>query len=243
VSEVDMKKRLKINGIIMFVATVILAAFPGFFYRRFTPGFMDSALEIFGLAFILLGQLFRVSSRGFKSENSKNGFGLVENGPYSLVRNPMYLGIILIGFGVVLILFQLWVVVIFLCFFAARYIILIYKEEKKLALLFHEQYTAYCQKVPQRVFPSINAFFNRDIHEYMLLKFTWIKKEAGSIITVLALVALVESFEDLRNGGLRVYLSELAYLAIVFLLFLFLMVHLINITNKFNGADKSKDNS
>ena len=238
-----MKKRLKINGVIMFVATVIVAIFPAFFFRRFSLGIADSISEVFGLSLILLGQLFRVSSRGFKSENSKNGFDLVQEGPYALVRNPMYLGIILIGFGVVLILFKLWVVAIFLSFFVMRYILLIYKEEKKLALLFHEQYTDYCKKVPSRVFPSISSLFNRDIHEYMPLKFKWIKRESGSIIAVLALVALIESWEDLRNGGLRIYLSELIYLAVVFLLFLFLMVYLINITNKSNGADKSKDNS
>ncbi|MBN2831523.1 MAG: isoprenylcysteine carboxylmethyltransferase family protein [Candidatus Omnitrophica bacterium] len=237
-----MKKRLKINGVVMFLATVILAIFPAFFFRKNTSGALNAAAEIFGISFIFLGQLIRVSARGFKSENSRNGFDLIQSGPYSLVRNPMYLGIIFIGLGAVLMLFKFWVVIIFLCFFSLRYILLIYKEEKKLKLLFAEKYANYCKGVPRRIFPSMNALLYRDIHEYLPLKFRWIKKEVGSIIVVLALVILIESWQDLRYGGMRVYLNELSGLATVFILFICLAVYLINFTNNLNAADKSKDN-
>ncbi len=237
-----MKKRLKINGLVMFLATVILAIFPALFFRRFSPGIVDSALEIFGLAFIFLGQLIRVSARGFKSENSRNGCGLVKDGPYSLVRNPMYLGIILIGLGVVLMLFKLWVAIIFLGFFAVRYALLIHEEEKKLKVLFNGQYAGYCQEVPSRVLPSIKALLEKDICEYLPLKFKWIRKEIGSIIALLSLVIVIESWEDLRRGGVIFFLSELSFLAAIFILFLFLAAYLISITGNINDADKGKDN-
>ncbi|MDD3086998.1 MAG: isoprenylcysteine carboxylmethyltransferase family protein [Candidatus Omnitrophica bacterium] len=240
--EKSMKKRLKINGIVMFLAVVILAIFPAIFFRRNAVGWDNSIAEIFGIGFILLGQLIRVSARGFKSENSKNGFDLVKTGPYSLVRNPMYLGIILIGFGAVLMLFKWWVVIIFLCFFYIRYILLVYKEEKKLKLSFAEKYADYCKDVPNRIFPSVEALFNRDMLQYLPLKLKWVKKEIGSIIAVLVLILLIESWEDLRYGGIGLFLKELLGLVIVFFLFVLLCVYLIRFINPDNVTDKSKDN-
>jgi len=238
-----MKRRLKINGIVMFLATVILAIFPAFFFRRDNFGAFNVVAEIFGISFIFLGQLLRVSARGFKSDNSENGFGLVKAGPYSLVRNPMYLGIILIGFGVVLMLFRLWVVIIFLCFFTVRYILLIYNEEKKLKLLFPEEYANYCKEVPHRLFPLPDDLLERNIYEYLPLKLKWVKKELGSIAGVLTLVILVEAWEDLRYGGLQAYFMELTSLAATFILFICLAVYLISFSSNQNATDKSKNNS
>jgi hydrogenase maturation factor HypF (carbamoyltransferase family) len=79
---------------------------------------LDDTMEIFGIALILLGQIFRVSGRGYKAEQSQQGQVLIEGGPYILVRNPMYLGILLIGLGIVLMLFNWWVICFFIIFFS-----------------------------------------------------------------------------------------------------------------------------
>ncbi len=233
-----MKKRLKINGLVMLLATLLLAAFPAVFLRKNITGSSDNAAEIFGVASILLGQLVRVSARGFKSEHSQNGNVLIEGGPYSLVRNPMYLGIFLIGLGVVLMLFKWWVVAIFIVFFIIRYILLIYQEEKKLKSLFPEKYPAYCRNVPHRIRPSIKALLEKDICEYLPLKLSWIKKEIGSIIAVLFLVLLVESWEDIKRGGIQEYFRELAGISAVILLFVFLVGYLNWCTVNQNGSNK-----
>ena len=238
-----MKRRLKINGLVMFLATIILAIFPAVFFRKYSSGAINIFAEIFGITFILLGQLIRVSARGFKSDNSKNGSGLVKAGPYSLVRNPMYLGIILIGFGAVLMFFRPWAIIIFLCFFAVRYVLLIHKEERKLKLLFSKEYANYCKDVPHRLFPSLNELLDRGIYEYLPLKLKWVRKEIGSIVGVLSLVILVEAWEDLRYGGFQVYLMELTGLAATFILFICLAVYLISFSSNQNAADKSKNNS
>ena len=233
-----MKKRLKINGLVMSLATLLLAAFPTVFLRKEITGFLDNIAEIFGIALILLGQLMRVSARGFKSEHSQNGNVLIDGGPYSLVRNPMYLGIFLIGLGVVLMLFEWWVVTIFIVFFIIRYILLIFQEEKKLRSLFPGSYPAYCNAVPHRMCPSINALLERDICEYIPLRLKWIKKEIGSIITVLFLVLLVESWEDIKHGGIREYLKELIGISVVILLFICLVGYLNRCTVNQNGPNK-----
>jgi len=74
------------------------------------------------------------------------------------------------------------------------------------------------------------------------LKLKWVKKEVGSIITLLALILLIESWEDLRYGGIGLFLKELFGLIIVFSLFVFLCVYLIRFINSDNVTDKSKDN-
>ncbi|MFA5286673.1 MAG: isoprenylcysteine carboxylmethyltransferase family protein [Candidatus Omnitrophota bacterium] len=233
-----MKKRLKINGLVMFLATIFLASFPAVFLRKDITGSSDNIAEVLGIALILLGQLIRVSARGFKAEHSKNGNVLIKGGPYSLVRNPMYLGIFLIGLGVVLMLFKWWVVAIFIVFFIIRYILLIYQEEKKLKSLFPESYSVYCKEVPRRICPSINALLERDICEYIPLKLKWIKKEIGAIIIVLFLVLLVESWEGIKYGGIKEYLKELTGISAVIFLFICLTGYLSWCT--FNQNDSNK---
>ncbi|PIP18726.1 MAG: hypothetical protein COT38_01640 [Candidatus Omnitrophica bacterium CG08_land_8_20_14_0_20_41_16] len=237
-----MKKRLKINGVVMFLTTILLVAFPTIFLRMDIIGPAEEVAEIFGIALILLGQLIRVSARGFKSGHSQNGFVLVQDGPYALVRNPMYLGIFLIGLGVVLMLFKWWVVAIFIIFFVIRYILLIYTEEKRLVSLFPESYPAYCKDVPQRIFPSITTLLEKDIHEYLPLKLKWIKREIGSISAVLFLVLLVESWGDISHGGIAVYLKGAAGMFAVIILFICLLGYLSRRTGNQNGSAKGQDN-
>lgn len=236
-----MKKRLKINGVIIFFVVLLIAAFPAIFLRKEQLEFWDEITEIFGIAFILLGQIFRVSARGYKSEYSPKGNVLIQDGPYAVSRNPMYLGILLIGLGIVLVLFNWWVVIIFLFVFITRYILLIFKEEKKLLIIFSSAYQDYCKTVP-RILPSLDMILNTDTREYLPLKFSWLKKEIGSILIVLLFTIFLESWEDIKNEGMSIYFKELVVIIITFMLFMGLVIYLIRkteSTNK-NVSNKSK---
>ena len=230
-----MKRRLKINGVIAVCAGLLAVAFPALFLRpdRFT--FFDHILETFGIVFILFGQTLRASARGYKSEYSRNGQALIQGGPYTLVRNPMYLGIFLIGLGIILLLFKLWTLCIFLLFFILRYLLLISKEECKLSLLFPQEYRDYCKKVP-RIMPSFTYISKTEISEYLPLRPSWLKKEIGSILAVLLIVLFIESWEDIRNMGILVYLKEAAGIFFILVLFICLIVYL----NK--RTDSQKEN-
>lgn len=238
-----MKKRIKINGFIIFVAMLLAAFFPSFFFRHNPNLFPDGFMEIFGIALILLGQIFRVSARGYKAEQSRNGHSLIQGGPYALVRNPMYLGILVIGIGVVFMLFKWWTIGIFLLFFIFRYILLISKEEKKLLAVFLEEYRDYCTRVP-RILPSPDALLNKDISEYFPLKFSWLKREIGPILTVLFIAIFLESWEDIKAEGIRAYIDEAMFTGVTIILFIGLVIYLGKKTAglKKNAADKSEDN-
>ncbi len=223
-----MKKRILVNGFIMFATCFLIVLFPAIFLRK-DADFSDELIEVTGIVLILLGQIVRVSARGYKAENSKEGMKLIQDGPYSLVRNPMYLGIILIGSGVVLMLFQWWAVPVFGLFFITRYCLLISKEEKKLFAVFPE-YRQYCQKTP-RLFPKPATLIKKDISGYLPLKLTWFKKEIISIILLLAFVFLIESWEDIRQKGFSGYLKEMMFMAAVIILFITGVIFLAKRTN------------
>jgi protein-S-isoprenylcysteine O-methyltransferase Ste14 len=227
-----MKKRLKINGFIMVLVIALITLFPKAFFRKVDVYLSDGAAEVFGIAFILLGQIFRASARGYKSENSQEGRILIQGGPYALVRNPMYLGILLIGLGIVLVLFEWWGVFIFLLVFAIRYISLIFKEEKHLEVLFPRIYPDYCKKVP-RILPSLGMLSNKNISAYLPLKLSWVKKEIGSILTVLLITIFAESLEEIKSHGMRVYIAEALEIVLVITLFIYLIYYLIRRTNNF----------
>ncbi|MCX5669261.1 MAG: hypothetical protein NTX89_03995, partial [Candidatus Omnitrophica bacterium] len=122
-----MKKRLKVNGIIMGFSALVIVFFPKFFLRIYSGSIQEKILEVLGFTFILLGQIIRVSARGYKAEHSLDSRALIQGGPYQVVRNPMYLGIFLIGLGVVLAVFRWWAAVVFAVVFIMRYILLIYQ--------------------------------------------------------------------------------------------------------------------
>ena len=227
-----MKKRLKINGFIMFIVIILIVLFPKAFFRKVDVYLSDGAAEVFGVAFILLGQMFRASARGYKSEHSQEGRILIQEGPYALVRNPMYLGILLIGLGIVLVLFEWWAVFIFLLVFTIRYISLIFKEEKNLMILFPQAYPDYCKKVP-RILPSLAILSQKDISEYLPLKLSWVKKEIGSILAVLLIAIFAESFEEIKSRGMKIYIVEMLGIVLVITLFICLIYHLSRRTNNF----------
>jgi protein-S-isoprenylcysteine O-methyltransferase Ste14 len=220
-----MKFRLKINGVIIILALLLVAVFPSLFFRNGGESLLDNIFELLGFSFILLGQIIRVSARGYKAENSLQGNVLINSGPYALVRNLMYLGILLIGTGIVLTLFRWWAFSIFLSVFVLRYIILIFKEEKKLKKVFPQEYLLYQEKVP-RLIPSISILLKKDRVKYLPLKLSWIKKEIGSVLAVLLGTILLESWADIKNNTLPAYIKELSWFTAILLLFVALVVYL-----------------
>jgi len=235
-----MKTRLKINGVIIVLGLLAIVLFPRVFLRANRINCLGEITEVAGIAFILLGQIVRTSSRGYKAEHSKEGQALIQGGPYAVVRNPMYLGIFLIGTGILLILFQLWVAVIFLCLFLLRYFTLIFKEERKLKAAFPDEYPLYQKKAP-RFFPSFHTLIYKDIAECLPLKTKWLKREAWTMFAVLFGVILFELWSDIKNEGIAAYLKEELWVAVTFALFLLAAAYLVKRTAfmEKNGTSKS----
>jgi protein-S-isoprenylcysteine O-methyltransferase Ste14 len=107
-----------------------------------------------GMSFVLWGRLalgknYFVSS-GFGAQLFA-GHQLVTDGPFAIVRHPMYCGLILAALGSLLI-YPTWTTLLS-AFFAPFIFVRARREEAALAEEFSEKWEEYCQRVP--------AFFPR----------------------------------------------------------------------------------
>jgi len=97
-----------------------------------------------GAVISLAGALIRVWAAGCIMKNEK----LCESGPFALVRNPLYLGSLLVLVGYCIMSGRWWTPLVWLPLFAAFYVPTIVAEERNLSKLFGKDYDRYRQNVP-----------------------------------------------------------------------------------------------
>ncbi|MBF0594248.1 MAG: isoprenylcysteine carboxylmethyltransferase family protein [Candidatus Omnitrophica bacterium] len=97
-----------------------------------------------GLCFIAPGVFLRLWSNSYAVKTEK----LTTCGPYAFVRNPLYLGTLLILLGFVFLVQIYWVGIAALAAFTFAYIRTIGKEEFLLEDMYKDDYRAYKKAVP-----------------------------------------------------------------------------------------------
>jgi protein-S-isoprenylcysteine O-methyltransferase Ste14 len=117
------------------------------------PTFMSLVL---GFCLVLFGEFLRlwgVSIVGSETRTTGpvGGTYLVTRGPFSYVRNPLYLGNMILYFGAGVMSNALfpWLAIIALFYFGWQYSQIVSLEEEHLAPKFGEEYQRYCQSVPR----------------------------------------------------------------------------------------------
>lgn len=141
--------------------------------RSYTPIPFLVVLFLFGrptivtlvIGFIIstAGELLRiwaVSYAGSETRTTKLGAAvLVTQGPYAYVRNPLYLGNLLIYFGVSIMANSLfpYLQVIGIIYFYAQYFFIIREEEEFLSTKFKDKYEEYARTVP-RFIPKLTPY-------------------------------------------------------------------------------------
>ena len=133
---------------------------------------------IYGLVLILIGQLWRIWSAGiiglYRGENVK-ALKLAHEGPYALMRNPLYFGNFMIGLGWAVIAGLNAVIVFVIAFVILYVIVIIPHEESFLRSKFGDEYESYCGNVnrfwPVKVYirdlfvkPDMNVIMRSEIH-------------------------------------------------------------------------------
>ena len=123
---------------------------------------------LWGILLMLAGELIRiygVAYAGGATRTRKVGApGLVTNGPFSRVRNPLYMGNIFMYSGAAIIanVWQPWLVFLVWIFFGIQYYFIIDLEEEKLQKIFGETYITYCKNV-NRFIPGLKAYSSGNI--------------------------------------------------------------------------------
>jgi protein-S-isoprenylcysteine O-methyltransferase Ste14 len=145
-------------------------------------------LTVLGFAFVASGELLRiwaVHHIGVISRTRSTRLGpLVQTGPFALVRNPLYLGNIILWVGFATSAGLLWLIPIFVVVLGLEYHAIVQWEEQLLELRRGNEYKAYAARVPRWV-PSFRNGSSVDTgsQEVASLRDTFFS-ERGTIIAI-----------------------------------------------------------
>ena len=181
---------------------------------RVPLGFLTAALYLFELwrraprpaavAWSLLLVVPGLWLRGYASGYVKKNQELTTTGPYAWVRNPLYLGSILIAAGFAVALLSWAVGLALTVMFIAIYVPVIAAEERFLRATF-PGFDAYCQRVPRLIprFGPIRPSANGEQGRFSLalyLKHREYNALIGAIFLYLSLVFLRPVLSELLRG-------------------------------------------
>jgi protein-S-isoprenylcysteine O-methyltransferase Ste14 len=138
--------------------------------------------------FLLLGALLAaigIVLRTLASGQVKKNQELTTTGPYAYVRNPLYLGSIIIAIGFVVAARDLWVAIAVLAMFALVYVPVIRGEEAFLRKQF-PAYDGYARRVPS-LLPRTLLF--RPMMDGFSRKLYWQHREYNALLGAAAMLA------------------------------------------------------
>lgn len=156
---------------------------------------LDLVMTGIGVVCALAGGLVRILTIGlvYIRRGGRNrrvsADDLVTDGIYAHVRNPMYLGNLLIAAGLSLMYGSPWIYAGLFPLFLLIYISIVAEEERFLTTKFGDEFTAYCRSVP-RFWPNFHRVYET-VGNY---RFNWkrvIKKEYGTTCALLTAVYIL----------------------------------------------------
>jgi len=114
-----------------------------------------------GVVIMLIGGLIRLWATKHIGRRmpwiKKKGRKLVKTGPYAIVRNPLYIGNIIIAAGLSILSELVWMVPLVILYLFVLYHLVVLYEEKKLSERWRDEYRSYMKEVPRWI-PKLNNF-------------------------------------------------------------------------------------
>lgn len=151
-------------------------------------------------ALVFLGMALRFWAGGSAGHHTHSGEieapQLATGGPYAYVRNPIYLGSIVLGLGMVGLIGDPWMLPLWAAAFILLYLVIIPAEERFLQQQFGAQYLSYCRAVP-RLIPRLRRWKSG-----VPRSFSWrVVRGELRILSVLVLIyAAMEGVARLRGA-------------------------------------------
>jgi protein-S-isoprenylcysteine O-methyltransferase Ste14 len=152
-------------------------------------------LDLLGLALLNLGLLVRLWAVGYAGGGTRSyklrAARLVTGGPYAYVRNPIYLGNLLVGLGVVGVAGSWVALAVLVVVFSIEYGAIVSLEEEFLTRTFGDAYREYAARVP-RWLPRLRRAPGL---EPAAAGFSWraVRKEPLAVASAYLMAAAVEA--------------------------------------------------
>lgn len=157
---------------------------------------------IIGFLIAFTGELIRLWGVSWAGSETRTTGGvggtfLIVSGPFAYVRNPLYVGNILLytGFGVMSLALFPYLQIIALLFFFLQYYLIVKEEESFLIKKFGKEFEDYIKSVP-RFFPRITPYKIKDLVQPELNVKAGLRSEKRSmqaffIVTVLLIILMI----------------------------------------------------
>lgn len=153
----------------------------------------ELVMEEVGYVFLMMGVALRLWAT--LHIGGRKSIELITDGPYSLCRNPLYVGTVLLAIGASLCLENVVLLAMTLLILVPVHAFAIILEERHLAAMFGPQFEAYRRRVP-RFFISFRHFENPrtiTVSTDVLLK-------CVLSVSVLVLIPLIEEFVEVMHA-------------------------------------------
>lgn len=187
------KKHRILSTRIFAVAFILLITFTADSWDPNSP--IDLSIEWTGYIFLIIATLGRlwcsIYIGGYKNNR------VINEGPYSIVRNPLYIFSFFGGIGLGLAAENLLVLSLIIPLFIIYYPSVVYREEKDLEAKFGQEFIDYKRKTP-RWFPRFSNYYEP---EQYLVKPEYIRKamfDSMWFIWLFMILRIIEVLQDLH---------------------------------------------
>ncbi len=188
-------RKLRVNVLRLAFVPII---FVGLFVR--SPWAIDSitafVVELCGYVFLLSGLTVRIWCTFYIG--GRKSRELITTGPFSICRNPLYIGTFLLAFGVGLCFENILMLLLVLVVIIPTHVLVVRWEEAHLEKVFGEEYRLYREKTP-RFLPRIRNYESPDV---VGVSVHAIRRIAVDTIAVLLLPEIEDLLEVLQVHGI-----------------------------------------
>lgn len=183
--------------LILRLSMTILIAMTIYDNNIFVPYSLDVSLNtslilsVLGFFLVMLGGFGRIWAslyiEGFKTKT------LIKEGPYSMVRNPLYVFSLMIFTGLCLAIKSIPISIALITIFTLFHIPTILNEEKTLLDTHDESYREYYKSTP-RLFPNIFKYRKPKSTDRIEVKIERINKRLWEVIGYLVLFVIIDGY-------------------------------------------------
>lgn len=174
------------------VAVLLLLLFTGHSFSQ--EAIIDTLFELSGLFLLSICSVGRLWALMYISGNKKRE--LITEGPYSIVRHPLYVFSLIGALGIGLGSENLLILTLVIAFYFFYYPFTILVEERKMINKFGDAYLEYMKRTP-RFIPKLSLYKESELYEVKAADFVRNFVSGMWFIWIFILMDLIEKLQDL----------------------------------------------